>query len=417
MAMSDLIYMDNAATTALDPLVLEAMMPYLTDNYANASGVYNPASKARSAVNRARMSIAGIIGAEPDEIYFTSGGTESDNIALRGLARVYTTKENSFRVVSDELEHPAVRETLKALKKENLIELKYVPNDIEGFIDPNRIEDMIRSHKNDLKGSGQEPDNGGCAAAGSESRVRGLVSVMHANNEIGTINDIAQISQTAHKYGYLMHTDAVQTLGHIPVDTGDLGVDLLSASAHKLGGPKGIGLLYVRRGTKIDPIIFGGGQEKGMRSGTYNTAAIVGFGKAAELAAARLEEDTHYLIKLRERLVSGIMGSIPGTVITGPASGTDGRRLPGHASFAFKGIQGSSLIIGLDIKEICASTGSACAASSQEASQVLRSVKIPADYINGSLRLTLSRNNTVEEVDSVITAVRTEVFKLRELFG
>ena len=392
MAMSDHIYMDNAATTALDPLVLEAMMPYLTDNYANASGTYNPASKARSAVNKARKTIADMIGAEPDEIFFTSGGTESDNIAIQGVVRALLPKEKRPEVISDDLEHLAVRETLKALAKTHLIDLKMVAPDNEGFILPSAVSDSIHKH---------------C----------GLISVMHANNEIGTINDIRGISEIAHEQGYTVHTDAVQSFGHIPVNVDMLGVDLLSASAHKLGGPKGVGLLYVRRGTAVSPIMFGGGQEKGLRSGTYNTAGIVGFGRAAELAAERIRTDSDRIIKLRERLFSGIMGGIPHTILTGPVSGTDGQRLPSHASFAFKGVQGSSLVIGLDIKGICASTGSACSAGSNEPSHVLRALKLPADYINGSLRLTLSHNTTAEEVDRVIEAVKNEVFKLREIFG
>ena len=400
--MSDFIYMDNAATTALDPLVLEAMMPYLTADYANASGSYKPASLARSAVNKARAAIAAFIGAEPDEIFFTSGGTESDNMALRGTVSAYGTKDRRFPLITDSIEHPAVSETVKNLEKEGLADVKRIMPDNEGFIQVQELKSLLKNRQ---------------VKDGVSQNVCGLLSIMHANNEIGSINDIAGLSAEAHAAGYLVHTDAVQTLGHIPVDVNSLGADLLSASAHKLAGPKGVGLLYVRRGTRINCLFGGGGQEKGLRSGTYNTAGIVGFGKAVELAAVRMQEDAAYVQKLREKLVAGIMAAIPGTIITGPVSGTDGARLPGNASFAFRNVRGSSLVIGLDMKGICASTGSACAAGSLSPSHVLEVLRIPSDYINGSLRLTLSRNNTEEEVDKVIAAVTDEVRKLRDIFG
>lgn len=407
MEMTDYIYFDNAATTALDPLVKDAMTPFMTFNYANASGTYHDASLARSAINKARAQAAALIGAEPDEIIFTSCGTESDNLALYGTAMAHFSRDKRFNAVSDTIEHPAVYNTLDALKKAGFIKLARVSPDKDGFITPGAVEEAVRSQVKTKRddASGQTKDNG-------------IISVMSANNEIGSINDIAGIGSVAAEYGYLLHTDAVQSFGHVLLDVDVMGVDMLSASAHKLGGPKGIGLLYLRRGTKIVPTMYGGGQEHGLRSGTENVAGIVGFGEACRLAGIRMSADTRYIHELRDRLVSRILNEIPDTILTGPQLPDMGdKRLPGHCSFAFKGVQGSSLVIGLDIRNICASTGAACSAAANRPSRVLKEIGVAADHFNGSLRLTLSRNNTIEEVDRTVDAVKACVTQLREMFG
>ena len=410
MEMTDYIYLDNAATTAVDPLVKDAMAPFMTSNYANPSGTYHNASLARSAINKARAHAAALIGADPDEIYFTSGGTESDNMALHGiaLANMSRDREVKFNVVSDTIEHPAVYNTLEAVKKAGFVRLDLVSPDSDGFIRPEDIEEAVKKQT-----KGKETPN-----LSVEEKKNGLISVMSSNNEVGSINNIADIGAVAAKYGYLFHTDAVQSFGHVLLDVDVMGVDLLSASAHKLGGPKGVGLLYMRRGIKLWPALYGGGQERGLRSGTENVAGIVGFGEACRLAGIRMSADTRYIHELRDRLVYRILNEIPDAKLTGPQiPDQNDKRLPGHCSFAFKGVQGSSLVIGLDIKNICASTGAACSAAANRPSRVLKEIGLGADWAAGSLRLTLSRNNTIEEIDAAVDAVKATVFQLRQMFG
>ena len=406
--MTDYIYLDNAATTSLERLVLDAMMPYLTSNYANPSGTYHNASLARSAINKARKYAAALIGADPDEIYFTSGGTEADNMAITGTVMSHMLRDKRFNIVTDTVEHPAVYNALDALARTPMVKLTKVSPDSEGFILPEKIEKAIRAQlalkADDVKGL--------------TSKTNGLVSVMSSNNEIGTINDIAGIGAVAADYGYLFHTDAVQSFGHVILDVDVMGIDLLSASSHKIGGPKGVGFLYVRRGTKLSPVLYGGGQERGLRSGTENVAGIVGFGEACRLAGIRMAADARYIQGLRDHLASRIVSEIPDVILTGPALPEKSeRRLPGHCSFAFKGVQGSSLVIGLDIRNICASTGAACSAAANRPSRVLKEIGVGAEFRNGSLRLTLSRNNTIEEVDRTVDAIKVIVAQLREMFG
>ncbi len=408
MEMTDYIYLDNAATTALDPLVKDAMTPFMTYNYANASGTYHNASLARSAINKARAQAAALIGADPDEIIFTSGGTESDNLALNGTVMAHFSREKKFNIVSSTIEHPAVCNALDGLKKIELIRLSRVSPDKDGFIRPEDIETAVK----------EQLGKKACESVVLDSKDKGIISVMSSNNEIGSINDIAQIGSVAAQYGYLLHTDAVQSFGHVMIDVDVMGIDMLSASAHKLGGPKGVGLLYLRRGTKLHPGLFGGGQEHGLRSGTENVAGIVGFGEACRLAGIRMAADTRYIHELRDRMVYRILNEIPDAILTGPQiHDQNDKRLPGHCSFAFKGVQGSSLVIGLDIKNICASTGAACSAVANRPSRVLKEIGLGPDWAAGSLRLTLSRNNTIEEIDDAVDAVKATVFQLRQMFG
>ncbi len=404
MAKNELIYLDNAATTKVDPLVLEAMLPYLEDGFANPSAGYGPAHKARHAVEEARKEVAELIGAEPDEVFFTSGGTESDQLALSGaLAAIGGCAGRSgFVIVSDELEHPAVRNTLAHLEKTGQASLIKVKPESNGFIGASALSEVLEGR--------------GFTSAGTCKN--GIISIMTANNEIGTINDMDGIAGVAEQNGFLLHSDAVQALGHIPVDVSRIGFDLLSASAHKLGGPKGIGMLYIRRGTPFSSMSFGGGQERGIRSGTENVAGIVGFGRAAQLAGNRMEEDRVYVSGLRDRLISRICAEIPDTILTGPACFNEeekDRRLPGSASFAFRGIQGSSLVIRLDMAGICASTGSACSASSGKNSHVLSGIGVSPEYIGGSLRITLSRGNTPDEIERAADIIAQSVADLRRL--
>lgn len=389
--MNDLIYLDNAATTKVSEKVCEIMSNALCMNYANPSGAYTFSSLVRHDVEKARKDIAGFIGAEADEIVFTSGGTESDNYAIKGIVRSALSKREQISVITSYVEHEAVLESIKALKEEygNRVTVIYLKPGTDGRIDLEELKQSIR------------PDTV-------------LVSVMMANNEIGTIEDIEAITEIAHVNNIVVHTDAVQAFGHIPIDVRKLKVDLLSASAHKLHGPKGIGLLYVKR--TINPIIFinGGGQEKGRRSGTENTPGILGFAKAVEEAKETIAIETVRSIKLRDYIIDRIITEIPDVILTG-ASRESGRRLPGHASFCFKNIEGPSLVVRLDMKGICCSTGSACNASSLKPSHVLSAIGISDEWLNGSLRITLSRYTTEEEVKRAVDEIVSVVTSLRQL--
>lgn len=379
------IYMDHAGTTPVRKEVVEAMLPYFTEKFGNASTVYFYGREARKAVEEAREKVAALIGADPKEVYFTSGGTEADNWALRGIA--YANKEKGNHIITTAIEHHAVLHTCEDLEKKGF-KVTYLPVDKYGKV---RVEDVIN--------------------AINDKTI--LISIMHANNEIGTIEPIEEIGQALKNFDrkIYFHTDAVQTVGKIPVDVNKLNVDLLSISSHKIYGPKGVGALYIKKGTKIQPFMTGGGQEFGKRAGTENVSGIVGFGKAAELIASELEEQQKKLSYLRDKLIKGIMENISDVILNGhPVD-----RSPHNVNLCFKYIEGESLLLNLDLKGICASSGSACTSGSLEPSHVLLAIGLPHEIAHGSLRLTLGRDNTEEEIDYVIEAIKEIVEKLRQM--
>ena len=376
-----MIYMDNAASTRLSGRALKAMTPFLTEFYANPAAGYGFSEISREAVAKAREQIAGCINANPKEIFFTSGGTESDNWALRGIA--YTHQSKGKHLIVSAIEHHAVMNTARALEKDGW-NLTILPVDEEGFVDPENLEAAIR------------PDTV-------------LVSVMAANNEIGTIEPLAAIGEICHRHGVLFHTDAVQAFGHIPLDVQRLHIDLLSASAHKFHGPKGVGFLYIRKGVDIEPLLYGGDQERGQRSGTLNVPGIVGMGAAAEEAAGHLVSAARREATLRDYLADSILSEAKGARFTGARY----NRLPGHASFVFDGIDGESLLQVLNARGICASAGSACSTDSEEPSYVLEAIGVPPRNLHSSLRLTISDVTTEAEIEAVIDAVKDGVACLR----
>lgn len=378
-----MIYMDHSATSPVDPEVFEAMKPYFVDNFGNASTLYSLGRDARKAMEAAREQVASLIGAKPEEVIFTSGGTESDNIAIKGT--VYRLKNKGNHIITSAIEHPAVRETCKYLEK-NGFEVTYLPVYEEGIVRVSDLEDAI-----------------------TDKTI--LITIMHANNEIGTIQPIAEIGKIARENKIYFHTDAVQTVGKIPVNVEEMNVDMLSLSAHKVYGPKGIGALYVKKGVRLEPIIHGGGHEKGLRPGTENVSGIVGLGKACELAEKNLLEDAKYITNLRDKLIDGILNSIEQSYLDGHRT----KRLPNNVNLRFTGIEGESLVLHLDSKGVAASTGSACSSKSLEPSHVLIALGLEHVEAHGSLRLTLGKENTEEEVDYVITAVKEVVETLRKL--
>ncbi len=378
-----MIYMDHSATSPVDPEVFEAMKPFFVDNFGNASTLYSLGRDARKAMEAAREQVASLIGAKPEEVIFTSGGTESDNIAIKGTA--YRLKNKGNHIITSAIEHPAVRETCKYLEKSGF-EVTYLPVYEEGIVRVSDLEDAI-----------------------TDKTI--LITIMHANNEIGTIQPIAEIGKIARENKIYFHTDAVQTVGKIPVNVEEMNVDMLSLSAHKVYGPKGIGALYVKKGVRLEPIIHGGGHEKGLRPGTENVSGIVGLGKACELAEKNLLEDTKYITNLRDKLIDGILNSIEQSYLDGHRT----KRLPNNVNLRFTGIEGESLVLHLDSKGVAASTGSACSSKSLEPSHVLIALGLEHVEAHGSLRLTLGKENTEEEVDYVITAVKEVVETLRKL--
>jgi cysteine desulfurase len=379
------IYMDHAGTTPMRKEVLDAMMPYMTEKFGNASTIYFYGREAKKALEESREKVALLIGANSNEIYFTSGGTEADNWALKGVADA--NKDRGNHIVTSSIEHHAVLHTCEDLEKKGY-RVTYLPVDKYGLINPEHVINAI-----------------------TDDTI--LVSIMHANNEIGTIQPIAEIGQTLKKQkrNVLFHTDAVQTVGKIPVNVGELGVDLLSISSHKIYGPKGIGALYIRKGTKINPIIFGGAQEKQKRAGTENIPGIVGFGKACELLYREIEQENKKLSCLRDALISGITEKIPYVILNGHPQ----KRLPNNVNVCFKFIEGESLLLNLDMKGICASSGSACTSSLLEPSHVLLAIGLPHEIAHGSLRLTLGRDNTKQDVEYVLEALPDIVRKLRNM--
>ncbi len=379
------IYMDNHATTPCDPRVVEAMLPYLTEQFGNAASRNHPFGwAAEEAVELAREQVAKLIGATPKEIVFTSGATESDNVALKGVIEFYGHKGK--HIVTSPIEHKAIVDTARWLERQGC-EVTWLPVGTDGLIDPAEVSKAIR------------PDTV-------------VVSVMHGNNEIGTVNDIGAIGAICKKHGVLFHTDAVQTAGKVPIDVEAMGVDLLSLSAHKMYGPKGIGALYVRRKkprVRVAPMVHGGGHERGMRSGTLPVHQIVGFGKAAELATAEMESESARTLALRERLRAKIEAAVPETLLNGSLA----HRLPGNLNISFSFVEGESLLMAL--RDVAVSSGSACTSASLEPSYVLRAIGLDDENAHSSIRFGIGRFNTEEEVDYVADLVIKAVAKLRTL--
>lgn len=378
-----MIYLDNAATTQMDEEVLECMLPYFREYYGNPAAIYSLAGQSGKAVAKARSQVAELISARKEEIYFTGGGSESDNWAIKAVADLY--EKEGCHIITTTIEHHAVLHTCEYLEKKG-IRVTYVGVDAQGFVDPEKIRQAIR------------PDTR-------------LISVMAANNEIGTIQPLKEIGQIARTQGILFHTDAVQAFGHIPLDVEELQVDLLSASGHKIHGPKGVGILYIRRNVKLGSFLHGGAQERHRRAGTHNVPAIVGMGKAAELAKQRMEESTAKESKLRDYLIERMLTQVPETYLNGSRE----NRLPNNASFCFRGIEGESLLILLDQKGICGSGGSACSTGAVDPSHVLRAIGVQEDLARGVLRLTVSSQTTREELDMAVEAIRSNVEKLRSM--
>lgn len=381
--MSNLIYFDNAATTQVYPEVLEAMLPFFTEYYGNPSAIYGFADEAKKAVDEARAVLAMGIHARMEEIYFTGGGSESDNWALKAAAEAYGTKGK--HIITTKIEHHAILHTAEYLEKQGF-EVTYVNVDEKGIVRLDELEAAIR------------PDTI-------------LISVMAANNEIGTIQPLEEIGRIAKEHGVLFHTDAVQAYGHIPLDVEKMNIDMLSASGHKLNGPKGIGILYIRKGVKIRSFIHGGAQERNRRAGTHNVPGIVGFGKAAELAFSGMEERMSRETELRDYLIERVMKEIPYTRLNGDRTS----RLPNNAHFCFRFIEGESLLILLDQNGICGSSGSACTSGSLDPSHVLLALGLPHEIAHGSLRLTLSEKTTMEDIDFTVEQLKKIVERLRSM--
>lgn len=383
--MDKLIYLDNAATTQVHPLVVEEMLPYFTESYGNPSSVYQFAGTAKEAMEQARESLAAGIGARAREIYFTGGGSESDNWALIAIAERY--QEKGKHIITTRIEHHAILHTCEYLEKRGF-EVTYLDVDGQGFVNPEALEAAIR------------PDTI-------------LISVMAANNEIGTIQPLKQIGELAKAHGILFHTDAVQAFGHIPLNVEEMNIDLLSATAHKLNGPKGVGLLYVRKTVQLFSFIHGGAQERGKRAGTQNVPGIVGFAKAAELAWKQMDERMAYESRLRNHLIERVLKEIPDSSLNGSID----HRLPNNANFVFEGVDGTSLLILLEQKGICGSAGSACSSGSVDPSHVLLAIGVPKELARGSLRLTLSLQTEIEEIDYTVDVLKVVVERLRKKAG
>ncbi|MFY9637972.1 MAG: cysteine desulfurase NifS [Methanobacterium sp.] len=377
------MYMDHSATSPVDPEVFEAMKPYFTDSFGNASTLYSLGREGKKAMESAREEVASIIGAETKEIIFTSGGTESDNIAILGTA--YKLKRKGNHIITSDIEHPAVDETCKYLEK-NGFKITYLPVYKDGIVKVKDLENAI-----------------------TDKTI--LITIMHANNEIGTMQPIAEIGKIARENKIYFHTDAVQTVGKIPINVDDLNVDMLSLSAHKLYGPKGVGALYMKQGVRIEPIMYGGGHEKGIRPGTENVPGIVGLGKACSIAKENLQRDAQRLISLRDMLIDGVLSEIEESYLNGHKT----KRLPNNANFRFTGIEGESLILHLDGKGIATSTGSACSSTKLEPSHVLMAIGLKEVEAHGSLRISLGHENTEEDIIYTISAIKEVVEKLRKM--
>ena len=378
------IYMDHAATTAVDPRVVEAMLPYFTEKYGNTSSVHGFGREAQQALEDARKTVAGILGASPEEIIFTSCGTESDNLAIRGVA--FANQKKGNHIITSPIEHHAVGYTCEQLQSRFGFDVTYVPVDKYGRVDPDAVGRAITDRTT-------------------------LITIMYANNEVGTIQPIAEIGRLARAKGIPFHTDAVQAGGTLDLNVNTLNVDLVSLSAHKFYGPKGVGILYQRRGTPLLPMQTGGGHERGRRAGTENVPYIVGMATALKLAYEKRESNNARIAGLRERLVSGVLSSIPDAYLTGHPT----RRLPNSASFVFHGIEGEAILLSLDLMGVAASSGSACTSGSVEPSHVLTSMALPPEVCQGSLRLTLGNENTQQDVDYVLSVLPVIARKLRAM--
>lgn len=381
--MKKMIYLDNAATTKTSPEVVEAMLPYFSEVYGNPSSIYELASSAKNAVDGARGEIAGVLNCEPENIYFTAGGTEADNWALKAAFEAYGTKGN--HIITTKIEHHAILHTCEYLEKRGA-RITYLDVDENGLVDIKELE-----------------------AAITEDTI--LISIMFANNEIGTIQPVAQIGQIAREHGILFHTDAVQAFGQVPIDVKAMNIDMLSSSAHKIKGPKGIGFLYIRKGVKIRSFIHGGAQERKRRAGTENVPGIVGYGRAARLAADTMEERRRKETQMRDYLIHRILKEVPYTRLNGHPE----KRLPNNVNISFRFVEGESLLIMLDMEGICASSGSACTSGSLDPSHVLLAIGLPHEIAHGSLRLTLSDETTKEELDFVIEQIKKIVERLRSM--
>lgn len=377
------VYMDYAATTPMLPEAAEAMQPYFNRLYGNPSSIHSMGQEGRDAVESARQKVAALIGCQPGSVVFTGGGTESDNQAIKGV--YFANRGKGSHVITTVIEHHAVQHAAGFLKNMGC-DITVLPVDGQGLVDPDAVRKSLTPRTL-------------------------LVSVMHANNEVGTVQPITEISKITREAGVYLHTDAVQTLGHLPVDVDALGVDLLSASAHKLYGPKGVGMLYIRPGTRIEPLLHGGEQEEGRRAGTENVPGIAGFGRAAEVAARDMAGEAANLAGFRDKLIDGVLAQVSDAFLNGHPQ----RRLPNNVNFSFDFIEGESILMYLDSEGICASTGSACSSASSEPSHVLTSLGIPVERARGSVRLTMGKWTDRQDVDKVLEALPRIVGKLRAM--
>lgn len=381
--MSDVIYLDHAATTPIDDEVMDAMLPYLKEKFGSASTLYSLGRETREAVEEARENVADLIGAAPEEIYFTSGGTESDNWAVFGVAAAKASKGK--HIITSKIEHHAILEPCHALEKQGWA-VTLLEVDENGFISLDALADAITDET-------------------------ALITIMHANNEIGTIEPVEQIGKIARERKIHFHTDTVQSVGHIPVNVDEIGCDSLAISAHKLYGPKGIGAMYVRKGARTERFMRGGGQENNRRAGTHNVPGIVALGKAAELAKRRMAEETAKTLALREALIAGIPARIKDVKLNGDPV----KRLPNNVNFSFTGIEGESIILLMDMNGICVSSGSACTSGSLDPSHVLMALGMKHEQAHGSLRMTLGKDNTMEQIEKVLDTLPGIVQRLREM--
>ena len=381
--MSDFIYLDNAATTRVKPQVLEAMLPYFCESYGNPAAIYSPAGKAAKAVGLARQQVADVIGAKREEIYFTAGGSESDNWSIRGVYEMLSSKGN--HIITTKVEHHAVLNTCKYLEKLGA-KVTYLSVDEYGMISLDELEDAIRPETI-------------------------LISIMAANNEVGTIMPLGRIGEIAKAHKVLFHTDAVQAYGHIPLDVEEMHIDLLSASGHKLGGPKGIGFLYAKKGLKLPPLIYGGGQERGRRGGTLNVPGIVGMGCAATISLKEMDEQAKKVSVLRDRFAELLLQEIPGVSLNGDPV----RRLPCNVNVTIPDVEGESVLILLDQRGICASTGSACSMAQEGPSHVLLAMGLTEEQAKGAIRFSLSEENTEAEITKTVMVLKEIVTHLRDI--
>lgn len=383
MAVMKRIYLDNAATTPLDSEVLKAMLPFLSDAFGNPSSIHSFGQETRAVVEEARDKIAALIGARSEEIVFTGGGTEADNFAIKGAA--FANEDKGDHIITTSIEHHAVMESCKFLERRGF-RITYLPVGIDGLVDPQDVKNSITDRTI-------------------------LISVMHANNEVGTIEPLSEIGKIAREACIYFHADAVQTVGHIPVNVDDLGIDILAMSAHKLYGPKGVGALYIRKGTKLIPFIHGGEQERRRRAGTENVPAIVGFGKAAEIAQREMDNVAKHLIRLRGKLIQGMMERIEHIHLNGHPT----QRLPNNVNVSIEFVEGESMLLNLDLEGIAASTGSACSSSSLEPSYVLLAMGFSQELAHGSLRFSLGRETTEEDIDRVLEVLPGIIARLRAM--